>query len=48
MVVEEDADQAKADTTKSVTPTNGKWTDAGPESLAEGGVIMPDRAIAET
>ena len=33
---------------KGVTPTSGKRTGTGPESLAEGGVITPDRAIAET
>ena len=30
---------------KSVTPTNGKRTGMVPESLAEGGVITPDRPI---
>ena len=46
--VEEEINSAKADKTKSATPTNGKRTDAVPGSLAQGEVITPDQAIAET
>ena len=39
---------AKVDTTKSVTPTNGKQTETVPESSAEGEVITLDQSIATT
>ena len=45
---EGEVDSAKADTTKSVTPTNGKRTETAPESSAEGGVITPDQATVGT
>ena len=47
-VVEGEADLAKVDTTKSVTPTIGKWTEIALESSVEGGVITPNQATIET
>ena len=47
-VVAGEANTAKADKTKSATPTNGKRTDAVPGSLAQGGATTPDQAIVET
>ena len=47
--IEVDSDKAvMVGRLKSVTPTNGKRTGTVPESLAEGGVITPDRPIVTT
>ena len=43
-----EANTTKADTTKSVTPSNGKWTETAPKSSAKGGVITPDQEIVQT
>ena len=43
-----EANTAKADKTKSATPTNGKRTDAVLGSLVQGGVILPDPVTAKT